>query len=47
MLYDFDVLLEKLNITEQEKKDLLKEVREEFPRMKCYLNYTCLEQLII
>lgn len=32
MLYDIEALLEKLDISEKEKKDLVKEIREEFPQ---------------
>jgi len=31
MLYDIKVLLEELDISDKEKEDLVKEVREEFP----------------
>jgi len=32
MLYDIELLLKELDISDQEKKDLIKEVREEFPQ---------------
>ena len=32
MLYDIKALLEKLDISEKEKKKLVKQVREEFPQ---------------
>jgi len=47
MLYDIKVLLEELDISDKEKEDLVKEVREEFLRMRCYLNYTYFEHSII
>jgi len=31
ILYDIEALLEELDISEKEKKDLVKEAREEFP----------------
>ncbi len=32
MLYDIEVLLKEVDLSDEEKKDLIKEVREEFPQ---------------
>jgi len=32
MLYDIDILLKDLNLTNEEKENIIKELREEFPQ---------------
>lgn len=32
MLYDIEILLKQLNLTDKEKEDLVREIRDEFPQ---------------